>query len=164
MTLQLLHYEFPYIWGKFYFIFYQCIRFCELFREYGCTMYSKNNKGNFFVVCIPKIPTPSDGKVCCKGLGKSFFQSSVLYEFYINYCKHSSQELPHKQNSKILNYIVFFLYTSYLVLSDRTATKISFMYSFSGNCAASVPIPYFCVCERFISIFPRSVHIFPAAE
>ncbi len=25
MTLQLLHSEFPYIWGKFYFIFYQCI-------------------------------------------------------------------------------------------------------------------------------------------
>jgi hypothetical protein len=24
MTLQLLHSEFPYIWGKFYFIFYQC--------------------------------------------------------------------------------------------------------------------------------------------
>ncbi len=25
MTLQLLHSEFPYIWGKFYFLFYQCI-------------------------------------------------------------------------------------------------------------------------------------------
>jgi len=24
MTLQLLHSEFPYIWGKFYFLFYQC--------------------------------------------------------------------------------------------------------------------------------------------
>ncbi len=24
MTLQLLHYEFPYIWGKFDFLFYQC--------------------------------------------------------------------------------------------------------------------------------------------
>jgi hypothetical protein len=23
MTLQLLHSEFPYIWGKFYFLFYQ---------------------------------------------------------------------------------------------------------------------------------------------
>ena len=25
MTLQLLHSEFPYIWGKLYFLFYQCI-------------------------------------------------------------------------------------------------------------------------------------------
>ncbi len=25
MTFQLLHSEFPYIWGKFYFLFYQCI-------------------------------------------------------------------------------------------------------------------------------------------
>jgi hypothetical protein len=37
-----------------------------------------------------------------------------------------------------------------------------FMYSFSGNSAAAVPIPTFiihsCVCERFI--FPGSVHIF----
>jgi len=24
MTLQLLHFEFPYILGKFYFLFYQC--------------------------------------------------------------------------------------------------------------------------------------------
>ncbi len=24
MTLQLLHSEFPYIWGKFYFLFYPC--------------------------------------------------------------------------------------------------------------------------------------------
>ncbi len=26
MTLQLLHSEFPYIWGKFYFLFYQCVK------------------------------------------------------------------------------------------------------------------------------------------
>jgi hypothetical protein len=26
MTLQLLHSEFPYIWGKFDFLFYQCTR------------------------------------------------------------------------------------------------------------------------------------------
>jgi hypothetical protein len=28
MTLQLLHSEFPYIWGKFYLIFYQCTGYC----------------------------------------------------------------------------------------------------------------------------------------
>ncbi len=36
MTLQLLHSECPYIWGKFYFLFYQCsydnfMRFCHIF-------------------------------------------------------------------------------------------------------------------------------------
>ncbi len=36
MTLQLLHSEFPYIWGKFYFLFYQCIMVkCDLRRDYG---------------------------------------------------------------------------------------------------------------------------------
>ncbi len=39
MTLQLLHSEFPYTRGKFYFIFYQCrLIFCTFLRR-GVTMY-----------------------------------------------------------------------------------------------------------------------------
>ncbi len=36
--------------------------------------------------------------------------------------------------------------------------QIRFMCSQKWNCAASFPFPYSCICERFIHIFPWSVH------
>ncbi len=51
-----------------------------------------------------------------------------------------------------------------LLLPLHTATKIPFIYSFSGNCPASVPIfTFMCLCEQFIYSQDRSTY-FPATE
>ncbi len=52
-------------------------------------------------------------------------------------------------------------------MKNYTARKVPLMYSFSGNCAASVPISnFYCtfMCLWAIYLFQGLVHIFHAAE
>jgi hypothetical protein len=69
MTLQLLHSEFPYIWGKFYFLFYQCI------------------PGTIYIQC--SIALSTDGRTACYVRKPSSFKQSSAkkkkktWEFYI---------------------------------------------------------------------------------
>ncbi len=56
MTLQLIHSEFPYIWGKFYFISYQCrlgVFFCMTARVHGYSCAQRSQTESLHKLATP---------------------------------------------------------------------------------------------------------------
>jgi hypothetical protein len=89
----------------------------------------------------------------------------LLAGMWRTYCRNFYMGI--ERNAVHLDYcstllVIYFMESHTCDPPFLTAMKIPFMYSFSGNCVASVPIST-CVCERFIYSQDQSTH-FPAAE
>ncbi len=100
MTFQLLHSEFPYIWGKFYFLFNQCSpRFSGLtliiLNQTLCTgrstawtrFSSASSAGNASSVAPPSPPTYSSTGKCNYSHASQCITSRGVLGFSIFCCK-----------------------------------------------------------------------------
>ncbi len=181
MTLQPLQFEFPYRWGKFYFIFYQCTFWLIVYNVEMC-----------YDIC--KEPVEDDFRkfsilffwrcywLLINWLLSQYFKyriSSFLSKFteinmqYYSTKKKLGSNINSMEKAKIsLNTSVkvhfLFLMFQICVLSNHgiqsphckdTIPKIRNKYSRKRNCAASISISKF-VCLWAIYIFPRSVCLF----
>ncbi len=82
MILQLLHFEFPYIWGKFDFIFYQCSSWPKV--RWGVQMLLASNT----------VHGSSDGILSYKQWQASVF---YFYHFFLpSHARMTSEEREKK--------------------------------------------------------------------
>ncbi len=101
MTLQLLHSEFPYIWGKFEFIFYQCMTVQYIYKYtngilsiYGCRLHTVckwtvDENVNFRAEKLgPKLHRVSSPfmpySICCATDGKTLDSSRRLDPIWLS--------------------------------------------------------------------------------
>jgi hypothetical protein len=86
-TLKLLHSEFPYMWGKFYFIFYQCS-----FADWSSVVVLRAGKDSRLYECpIYRKPARTDlnyiGSIGTAWIYSSFRPASSRQEFSVSAIK-----------------------------------------------------------------------------
>jgi hypothetical protein len=162
-------------WNPLWVLLIKVLIFCNL---------KSSNKVNKKVCavydCICKYLSFHEQSAKLQGLGNSW-RTKLVFRFFCVFCYNlylsNFVELLDWLRNKYSKNFCDILYSSKLFLpllntpcsacykkkQMCTGWEVLFMYSFSGNCAASIPIFTF-MCLWAIYIVPGLVHIFPPAE
>ncbi len=165
MALQLLHSEFLYIWGKLYFLFYQCMRIHHTVREVETKMKDSRPRKSPKLTVSASVCTFADcGSYTAKnqyrkGIARLHFQfpHSCVCERYIYSYDRSAYSAA--GNNKSLKDIWMWE----LGLRPRNSQKINTSTGFSLQCRGSVVLGCVCdcVCVRVRASFFFCMHKVP---
>ncbi len=145
MTLQLLHSEFPYLWGKFYFLFISVL--AQFSMVYGAKRV-KDLTSRVFQVPTWRLPFQLSLR---RGRRKTDF-----------YCDGRAvpptMNVPYRRPGKEL------LSCELLAIPAAQQPKSHLCVPFLGIAGPQSQCPHSCACERFIYSQDQSTYIFPEAE